>query len=412
MTPPHQLYQVEAVLKKDWFIPGDDETHFCKPSAVAVRPSGEFFVADGYCNTRIINWALKVAASTSDLGSVLRETRSCVHACIVGLGVLDPTLYGTLLKRMQDDDIAAALLEENVSEDDENYPSDSDHNSDHISEASESDSDTDMEDPEPVEETPPTLPFYTGKDGKTKWYKTPPRTNVRTRSENIITHLPGCKPAVRDKKAIIKQLGLSLLEDHLSKRKDNPHVPRDIRKPIHQILDEEVPETGQTPYTFNVPHALTLVEDRGLVCVANRERGRVPCYSADNATFHFEYRSWLFGGRLFSVAYAPVDGGRLYVVNGPHGGAPVRGYVIDFESGRLIATFAPPTEFHNPHDVAVTADGSTLFVAELDPHAVYKFESTPTATPEGAPTATVTDVPATPSVGVSLPTKPTATVGV
>ncbi|GBP83378.1 PiggyBac transposable element-derived protein 4 [Eumeta japonica] len=85
-----------------------------------------------------------------------------------------------MANRMQDDDIAAALLEENVSEDDENYPSDSDHNSDHISEASESDSDTDMEDPEPVEETPPTLPFYTGKDGKTKWYKTPPRTNVRT----------------------------------------------------------------------------------------------------------------------------------------------------------------------------------------------------------------------------------------
>ncbi|CAG4982303.1 unnamed protein product [Parnassius apollo] len=105
-----------------------------------------------------------------------------------------------MANRTQDDDIAAVLLEENVSEDDENYLSDSDHNSDHISEASKSDSDTDMEDPEPVEETPLTLPFYTGKDAKTKWHKTPPRTNVRTKSENIITHLPGCKPTVRDKK--------------------------------------------------------------------------------------------------------------------------------------------------------------------------------------------------------------------
>ncbi|GBP83379.1 hypothetical protein EVAR_91052_1 [Eumeta japonica] len=43
----------------------------------------------------------------------------------------------------------------------------------------------------------------------------------------------------------IKQLGLSLLEDHLRKRKDNPHVPRDIRKRIHQILDEEVPGPPQ-----------------------------------------------------------------------------------------------------------------------------------------------------------------------
>ncbi|GBP78767.1 Facilitated trehalose transporter Tret1 [Eumeta japonica] len=130
-------------------------------------------------NNRVSSWALKVAASTRDLGSVLRETRSCVHACIVGLGVFDPTLYGTLLK----------------------------------SEASESDSDTDMEDPEPVEETPPTLPFYTGKDGKTKWYKTPPRTNVRTRSENIITHLPGCKPAVRDKKTHLECFEIFFTEE-------------------------------------------------------------------------------------------------------------------------------------------------------------------------------------------------------
>ncbi|GBP89517.1 hypothetical protein EVAR_67266_1 [Eumeta japonica] len=40
-----------------------------------------------------------------------------------------------MANRMQDDDIAAALLEENVSEDDENYSSDSDHNSDHCSES-------------------------------------------------------------------------------------------------------------------------------------------------------------------------------------------------------------------------------------------------------------------------------------
>ncbi|GBP82066.1 hypothetical protein EVAR_103785_1 [Eumeta japonica] len=143
-----------------------------------------------------------------------------------------------MANRMQDDDIAAALLEENVSEDDENYPYDSDHNSDHISEASESDSDTDMEDPEPVEETPPTLPFYTGKDYKTKWYKTPPRTN--TMFNNRIERK---KSNIR--RNFIKQLGLSLLEDHLRKRKDNPHVPRDIRKRIHQILDEEVPGPPQ-----------------------------------------------------------------------------------------------------------------------------------------------------------------------
>merc|ERR1712241_215551 len=34
------------------FIPGDDENHFCKPTAVAVASTGQVFVADGYCNNR------------------------------------------------------------------------------------------------------------------------------------------------------------------------------------------------------------------------------------------------------------------------------------------------------------------------------------------------------------------------
>ncbi|CAH2088938.1 unnamed protein product [Euphydryas editha] len=43
------------------------------------------------------------------------------------------------------------------------------------------------------------------------------------------------------RKNFIKRLGLSLLEDHIRKRKDNPHVPQDIRRRVHQILNEEVP---------------------------------------------------------------------------------------------------------------------------------------------------------------------------
>ncbi|CAH2088698.1 unnamed protein product [Euphydryas editha] len=74
---------------------------------------------------------------------------------------------------------------------DENFPTGSDYDTDHISEASEYFSDTDMEDPKSLDETPLTSQqFYLSKDGKTKWYKKPPRSNVRTRSENIITHLP------------------------------------------------------------------------------------------------------------------------------------------------------------------------------------------------------------------------------
>ena len=36
--------------------PGNDKTHLCKPADIAVLSSGDFFVADGYCNTRIVKF--------------------------------------------------------------------------------------------------------------------------------------------------------------------------------------------------------------------------------------------------------------------------------------------------------------------------------------------------------------------
>lgn len=39
------------------FVPGNKENHFCKPTDVAVdRDTEEFFVSDGYCNSRIIKF--------------------------------------------------------------------------------------------------------------------------------------------------------------------------------------------------------------------------------------------------------------------------------------------------------------------------------------------------------------------
>ncbi|CAL8100083.1 unnamed protein product [Orchesella dallaii] len=40
------------------FVPGNDHDHFCSPADVAVMPiTGEFFVADGYCNSRIVKFS-------------------------------------------------------------------------------------------------------------------------------------------------------------------------------------------------------------------------------------------------------------------------------------------------------------------------------------------------------------------
>ncbi|VDK73269.1 unnamed protein product, partial [Onchocerca ochengi] len=48
------LSEVFALGEK--FVPGDDQKHFCKPAAVAVTADGSIFVADGYCNNRIVKF--------------------------------------------------------------------------------------------------------------------------------------------------------------------------------------------------------------------------------------------------------------------------------------------------------------------------------------------------------------------
>ncbi|XP_072157894.1 peptidyl-alpha-hydroxyglycine alpha-amidating lyase 1 isoform X2 [Bemisia tabaci] len=64
----HQVFKYSPMLSKDFkptllmtlgvrFEPGNDREHFCKPTSVAVMSNGDFFVADGYCNSRILKFS-------------------------------------------------------------------------------------------------------------------------------------------------------------------------------------------------------------------------------------------------------------------------------------------------------------------------------------------------------------------
>jgi peptidylamidoglycolate lyase len=63
-----------------------------------------------------------------------------------------------------------------------------------------------------------------------------------------------------------------------------------------------------SPYAFAVPHALALAEDKGALCVADRENGRITCFNVINGTYLSEIKIPEFGHRLFSVAYSPLQG--------------------------------------------------------------------------------------------------------
>jgi hypothetical protein len=46
-----------ALTVGEFMVPGNDDKHMCKPADVAVLKNGDFFVADGYCNSRIVKFS-------------------------------------------------------------------------------------------------------------------------------------------------------------------------------------------------------------------------------------------------------------------------------------------------------------------------------------------------------------------
>ncbi|CAJ0565204.1 unnamed protein product, partial [Mesorhabditis spiculigera] len=60
----HQVVKMDKNFKVlmtlgEKLVPGTDEKHFCKPTDIAVASNGYFFVADGYCNSRVLKFNAK-----------------------------------------------------------------------------------------------------------------------------------------------------------------------------------------------------------------------------------------------------------------------------------------------------------------------------------------------------------------
>ncbi|XP_063589457.1 peptidyl-glycine alpha-amidating monooxygenase A-like isoform X2 [Penaeus indicus] len=131
------------------------------------------------------------------------------------------------------------------------------------------------------------------------------------------------------------------------------------------------------PGSFNIPHALTLIEDQGEVCVADRENGRIQCFTIEQGQFarQFQFDGW--GSRLFSMSYTPALDGKLFAVNGPGllSSKQVAAFEVNYKSGELQGAFSPNNQgMSNPHDIAVSHDGIDVYVAEIGPNKLWKFE--------------------------------------
>ncbi|KAI5708767.1 hypothetical protein M8J76_002878 [Diaphorina citri] len=136
-------------------------------------------------------------------------------------------------------------------------------------------------------------------------------------------------------------------------------------------------ELTPAPYHFQVPHSMALIPDQNILCVADRENGRLQCFDCHNGTFLQSLESDVIGRKIYGVSYSHMNGGVLYIVNGPQEFTPavkIRGFVVDFRSQSIVSTFNPGgDEFHLPHDVISSDSGERLFVAEINPFRIWQF---------------------------------------
>lgn len=61
------------------------------------------------------------------------------------------------------------------------------------------------------------------------------------------------------------------------------------------------------PGTFNLPHGLALAEDKGQLCVADRENGRIQCFDL-SGNFIRQIHPPQFGSALYALEYCPRHG--------------------------------------------------------------------------------------------------------
>ncbi|BFZ02406.1 hypothetical protein BsWGS_05445 [Bradybaena similaris] len=152
-----------------------------------------------------------------------------------------------------------------------------------------------------------------------------------------------------------------------------------------------------TPFTLNIPHSVTLVEELDLVCVADRENNRALCYNAglgDNkaaGTFNRTVVPEDDAGKIFAIDYNRADE-EIVVASGiaeePYRSVddeiifPPRAftYTLDGQQKSAWAYITPEIARDGPsaiHDLVASKDGQSYYLADLDQQKVFKYTKSP-----------------------------------
>jgi len=131
---------------------------------------------------------------------------------------------------------------------------------------------------------------------------------------------------------------------------------------------------------LQVPHSLTLMEKHDLLCIADRENMRVTCVRAE-LNGNTPYRNTVTSlsiqqpdlGRVFAIA-AYDD--YVYAINGPTSQSiPIQGFTLSPLTETIVDhwdSFAQ--KMWMPHDIAINAEGTELYIVSITPHRIMKFK--------------------------------------
>lgn len=124
---------------------------------------------------------------------------------------------------------------------------------------------------------------------------------------------------------------------------------------------------------WTVVHSLALFQEEDTLCIADREGRKVDCVGAGINHPQFLGSKILETenlGRVFGIA---GRGSALLAVTGPESRRKPDGLTLDLvEAGKVVDNWGK--DLQNPHDVAVSREGDTVYVAEIGPNRVRKFE--------------------------------------
>lgn len=141
-------------------------------------------------------------------------------------------------------------------------------------------------------------------------------------------------------------------------------------------LLDRIPQPGEF-MALRIPHGVTILES-GEICVADRENMRVICMNAGIGGSEEKRGPPLTIqqpdlGRVFAIA---SYGNTVYAVNGLTSPLiPIQGFIMNPKTETIDSHWGPTSgTFTNPHAMAISPNGTELYVSEIGPNRVWKFD--------------------------------------